>query len=124
MRSFYLAKAFARQARRGGVDDDALREAVERAEKGHVDADLGSGLIKQRVTRPGKGRSGGFRTIVGYWQGERAIFLYLFAKNRKADLSMAELDDLKGTARILMSLNDEQLRQLVESGGWREIELS
>lgn len=123
MRSFYLAKAFARQARRSGVDDDALCEAIERAEEGHVDADLGSGLIKQRVARPGKGRSGGFRTIIAYWHRERAIFLYLFAKNRKANLSMAELEDLKGTARILMSLDDEQLQQLVESGGWREIEL-
>jgi hypothetical protein len=84
MRSFYLAKAFARQARRSGVDDGALREAVDRAEKGHVDADLGAGLIKQRVARAGRGRSSGFRTIVAYWHGERAVFLYLFAKNRKA----------------------------------------
>lgn len=124
MRSFYLAKAFARQARRSGVDDNALCEAVDRAEKGHVDADLGGGLIKQRVARPGKGRSGGFRTIIAYWHRERAVFLYLFAKNRKANLSMAELEDLKGTARILMGLDDEQLRQLVDSSGWREIELS
>lgn len=124
MRSFYLAKAFARQARRSGVDDDALCEAVARAEKGYVDAELGGGLIKQRVARPGKGRSGGFRTIVAYWRSERAVFRYMFAKNRKANLSMEELEDLKGAARILMSLDDEQLRQLVDSSGWREIELS
>lgn len=124
MRSFYLAKAFARQARRSGVDDDALCEAVDRAEEGHVDADLGGGLIKQRVARPGKGRSGGYRTIIAYWHRERAVFLYLFAKNRKANLSMAELEDLKGTARILMGLDDDRLRQLVDSSGWREIELS
>jgi hypothetical protein len=124
MRSFYLAKAFARQARRSGVNDDVLREAVDRAEEGHVDADLGGGLIKQRVARPGKGRSGGFRTIIAYWHRERAVFLYLFAKNRKANLSMAELEDLKDTARILKSLDDAQLRQLVDSSGWREIELS
>lgn len=124
MRSFYLVKAFVRQARRSAVDDDALCEAIDRAEKGHVDANLGGRLIKQRVIRPGKGRSGGFRTIVAYWHGERAVFLYLFAKNRKANLSMVELEDLKAAARILMRLDDEQLRQLVDSGGWREIELS
>ncbi len=106
------------------MDDHALREAIDRAEEGHVDADLGGGLIKQRVARPGKGRSGGFRTIVAYWHRERAVFLYLFAKNRKANLSMAELEDLKAAARILMSLDDEQLRQLVDSSGWREIERS
>jgi hypothetical protein len=37
---------------------------------------------------------------------------------------MAELEDLRGVARILMQLEDEQLQQLVESSGWREIELS
>jgi hypothetical protein len=104
--------------------DDASCEAINRAEKGHVDADLGGGLIKQRVARPGKGSWGGFRTLIAYWQGERAIFLYLFAKNRKANLTVAELEDLKGTARILMDLEYEQLRQLVDSGGWRKVELS
>ena len=99
-------------------------EAVDRAELGHVDADLGGGLIKQRVARAGKGRSGGFRTIIAYWHRERAVFLYLFAKSRKANLNVAELEDLKDVARILRGLDDEHLRQLVESSGWREIELS
>ena len=29
---------------------------------GLIDAKLGGGVIKQRVARPGKGKSGGFRT--------------------------------------------------------------
>ena len=32
--------------------------------EGLVDADLGGGVIKQRIARKGGGRSGGFRTIV------------------------------------------------------------
>jgi len=39
--------------------DDRLCEAVERAESGLIDANLGGGLIKQRVARLGQGRSGG-----------------------------------------------------------------
>jgi hypothetical protein len=31
-----------------------------------VDADLGGGLIKQRVARKGKGKSGGYRMLVAY----------------------------------------------------------
>jgi len=34
-----------------------LREAVARAEKGQIDADLGGEVIKQRIARPGQGRS-------------------------------------------------------------------
>ena len=40
-----------------GIADAALREAVARAEKGQIDADLGGEVIKQRIARPGQGRS-------------------------------------------------------------------
>jgi hypothetical protein len=89
MKHAYLTKEFARLARRGGLTDDGLAEAIDRAEDGKIDADLGGGFIKQRVARPGKGRSGGFRTIIAYRKGARAIFLHLFAKARQANLSKA-----------------------------------
>jgi hypothetical protein len=122
MKYLYLSKEFAREARRAGLKDDGLREAVDRAERGILDADLGGGLVKQRVARPGKGRSGGFRTVIAYRRGERAIFLHMFAKNRKADLSEAELGELKEIAKPLMRLSDGQLRELAASREWREIE--
>ena len=39
-------KGFARFARRQQIDDDALCEAISRAEQGLIDADLGGGVIK------------------------------------------------------------------------------
>lgn len=77
MKHLYALKDFARRARKAGLGDDGLWEAVDRAERGIIDADLGAGLIKQRIARVGQGRSGGFRTIIAYWRGERAIFLHL-----------------------------------------------
>jgi hypothetical protein len=38
-----------------------------------VDAELGSGLIKQRVSRKGQGKSGGYRTIIALRAGDRAF---------------------------------------------------
>ena len=64
MRSF-KTKPFARFARREGIGDSALRDAVERIASGLVDADLGGGVIKQRIARPGQGRSGGVRALAG-----------------------------------------------------------
>ncbi len=58
-----------------------LCEAIERAERGIVDADLGGGVIKQRVARPGQGRSGGYRTLIAFRSETRAVFLFGFAKN-------------------------------------------
>ena len=60
-----------RAASREGIEDGALCEAGERAAKGLIDADLGDGVVKQRIARQGQGRSGGFRVIVVYRRGER-----------------------------------------------------
>jgi hypothetical protein len=60
-----------------------LLGAIERVERGTIDADLGGGLIKQRVARPGKGRSAGYRVIVAYRTKERAVFLFGFAKSKR-----------------------------------------
>jgi hypothetical protein len=57
--AIYKLKTFARFARSEKIADKSLVEAIERAERGLVDADLGGGLIKQRVARKGQGRSGG-----------------------------------------------------------------
>lgn len=77
---------------------------------------------KQRVARDGKGRSGGFRTIIAYWRGERAIFLHLFAKARQANIGRVELETLQKLARLYDGLADEQLDALVASRGWRKVE--
>jgi hypothetical protein len=44
----YATRWFARFVRREGITDADLREAVRRAERGLVDADLGGGVLKQR----------------------------------------------------------------------------
>lgn len=46
-----LNRWFARFARRERLDETAMCEAVQRAERGLIDADLGGGVIKQRVAR-------------------------------------------------------------------------
>ena len=87
-----MTRWFRRFARKERVTDVALRDAVMRAERGQIDADLGGGVIKQRVARPGRGRSGGYRMILLYQAGTRAIFAFGFAKSRKDDLEPDELE--------------------------------
>ena len=109
----FKTKVFARFARKERIRDEDLRDAVERAEGGHIDADLGNGLIKQRVARPGQGRRGGFRTIIVWRARERCIFVHGFAKNRKADLSPDELVDYREFAALLLGLDDQALEKAV-----------
>ncbi|MSO71943.1 MAG: hypothetical protein EXQ88_08065 [Alphaproteobacteria bacterium] len=78
----YKLKAFAHFQRREGIADTALIKAVRSGEADLVDADLGGGIIKQRVARSGQGKSGGFRTVIAYRRGSRAVFLFGFAQER------------------------------------------
>ena len=90
MRTF-KTKAFARFADREGLEDAALHEAAGRLRRGLIDADLGGGVIKQRIARKGGGRSGGFRTIVLLRRGELAFFVHGFAKSSRKTLRRDEL---------------------------------
>jgi len=86
---------FACFAREERLDDRRLCETIARAERGLIDAELGGYLIKQRVARPGGGRSGGYRTVIAYRASQRSVFLYGFAKNERDNIGDRELDDLK-----------------------------
>jgi hypothetical protein len=94
----FKTKLFAKFARRERIPDSSLAEAVERAERGLVDADLGGGVIKQRVARQGQGRSGGYRTLIVYRVSDFAVFLFGFAKRDRDNIEADELDDLRTIA--------------------------
>ncbi|WP_257721818.1 type II toxin-antitoxin system RelE/ParE family toxin [Sphingobium sp. SJ10-10] len=113
---------FERFARKERIADSALRDAVQRAESGLVDADLGGGVIKQRVARAGQGKSGGYRTLILFRQGSRAIFAFGFAKSAQANISKADLALLRNAATEALEWNDEELDRLVASGALVEID--
>lgn len=118
----YKTKQFARLARKAKVNDDTLCAAIVRAEQGSVDADLGQGIIKQRIARPNEGRSGGFRSIVIYRRGRRAVFAFLFAKNDKENLTAVEEEVYRDLARIVLALSSADLDKAVAERGWTELD--
>ena len=81
---------FGRFVRKEKISADALWDAVKRAENGQIDADLGGGVIKQRIARPGKGKSKGYRTIVLFRKSEKSFFVYGFAKSELSNVGEAE----------------------------------
>jgi hypothetical protein len=91
----FKTKWLARFARRQRIGDRSLIEAIARAGRGLIDADLGGGIIKQRIARPGQGRSGGHRMLIAYRAGDRAVFLYGFAKNERENIGPDELLTLR-----------------------------
>jgi hypothetical protein len=118
----FKTRVFARFVRKERIGDGALCEAIARAERGLIDADLGGSVIKQRVARLGQGRSGGFRTIIAFRAAERSVFLFGFAKNEMDNVSDQELRDLKEAAKIYMSLSAGDLDRAVAAGKLLEVD--
>lgn len=103
------------------MSDDALREATEQIEAGNCDADLGAGVFKQRVARAGGGRSGGYRLILCFKAGERAFFVYGFAKSDRANIDLNETRGFRKLAKILLAITDEQLEPMLKNGDFDEL---
>lgn len=119
----FKTKWFARFTRREGIADASLREAILRAEQGLIDADLGGGLIKQRIARPGQGRSGGYRMIVVYRTGDIAVFIYGFAKSEQENIDSSELSTAREIAAMWLSANAERIALGLEEDELKEISL-
>ena len=120
MRTF-KTEAFTRFADKAGISDVALCRAVRDAERGLAAADLGGGVIKQRIARPGQGKSGGFRTLIVFRAGTRAIFVHGFAKSEKDNIEKDELVALKKLAAELLGYDDKTLARAVASGVLLEV---
>jgi len=110
-----------RYARRERIADESLREAIERAERGLVDADLGGGVIKQRVARAGQGRSGGYRMLVAYRAGERAVFLYGFAKRERENIDADELLTLREIGAAWLAADARQITRALDEEALQEV---
>jgi len=90
---------------------------------GAGEADLGDGLWKKRLARPGGGKSGGFRAIVAYRRprSDRVLFAYVFAKNVASTLTPAGHEALAKTAAVFVGTTDAQLDALLDADDVREV---
>ena len=112
---------FARFARRERISAHALLDAIARAEKGQIDANLGGGVIKQRIARPHESKSKGYRSIILFRKGQRAFFVYGFAKSATDNFSEDDEAQFKKLAGHVLALTDAQLQLLLANGQFEEI---
>lgn len=119
----FKSKWFNKFARKERISDAKLSELVQSAEAGKIDADYGDGVIKQRIARPNEGKSGGYRAIILFKQGERSFFVYGFAKNEMDNIDESDERDFKELAKVLLEASDEDLETLLSDGKYIEIEV-
>jgi hypothetical protein len=117
----FKTRWLARFARHERIPDRSLLEAIARAERGLVDADLGDGLIKQRVARRGQGRSGGYRMLIAYRTKDRAVFFYGFAKSDRENIEPDELLTMREIAAELLARDAGQIAEAVRKNKMEEV---
>jgi hypothetical protein len=112
---------FTRFAAKEGIHDSELRDIVTQLEAGQADADLGGGVYKVRTSRPGEGKSGGYRVMVFFKSSERTFFVYGFAKSDRGNINRKQLERFKIAAKVTFAYTDKQLDERVKSGMYKEI---
>jgi len=119
----YKNKEFHKWAKKEGLDDAQLLKALDEIERGLVEADLGGNIFKKRVSL-GQGKSGGARTLLAYRKGDRAFFIYGFAKNARANIKENELRSLKVYAKLLFGYGEKELKKATEEKALIQVEAS
>jgi len=118
----YKTKWFDRWARKEGLSSISLCVAVNEMLKGLVDADLGGGLFKKRVGRPGQGKSGGYRTLVATNKGDRWVFMFGFPKNERSNIDKDEAEALKKLSNYFLSITQQGLHTAQTNGELIEVD--
>jgi len=94
--------------------------AVEEMQRGLVDADLGGGLLKKRIARPGAGKRGGYRTLLATNRRDRWVFLFGFGKNELENIDDDDEWDYRKLAGIFLGKRDSDIAQLIQDGELKE----
>jgi len=90
--------------------------------QGLVEADLGGGLVKKRIGRPGQGKSGGYRTLVATNKGSRWVFVFGFPKSERSNIDKDETEALKKLAEHLLTLTPQALVKAETAGELIEVD--
>ena len=117
----FKSKWFAKLARKEEISDEKLIQAVNDADAGNIDVDYGGGVIKQRISRSKTRKSGGYRTIILYRHGDKAFFVYGFAKNVLQNIDKADVQGFKKLAKVMLSATEPQTELMLDKGEIEEI---
>jgi hypothetical protein len=114
--SVYKTKLFVRFARKARISDADLWKAADLANRGLIDADLGGGVIKQRIARSGEGKSGGSRSIIASRKEDRAIYIFGFEKKDQANVDRNDLEVLRKLAKAFLGYTTADMAREIRSG--------
>ena len=120
----FKVKTFARFTKRERIADASLCEAIEHAERGLVDVDLGRGLIKQRVARAGQGKRGGYRMLIAFRSKSRAVFCLASPKTSWTISTTNNWRPLRETAAMWLMADAKEIERTIKDGLLIEVNMT
>jgi hypothetical protein len=120
---YYKVKKFVNEAKKSDeMLSNTLTLFLETNNDDRQRYSLGAGLYKLRLaTNEGQGKRGGARTILAFKTEHRIIWLHMFTKNDKDNITTSELRKLKILADILFALSDDEIIRLIKLGELYEV---
>ncbi|GHU23469.1 hypothetical protein FACS1894172_08350 [Spirochaetia bacterium] len=82
---------------------------------------LGGDVFKTRLSRPGKGKSGGYRIILFFRHGDKTFFEYAYPKSSRDNIDDKELQQFKINAKSRLALTDKDIETQIKLGILKEI---
>ncbi len=114
-------KAFNKWVKGECLSDQSLFDAAQEVAEGKVEASLGQKVFKKRIALEGRGKSGGFRTIVAFHHGNHLFYIFGFAKNARTTVKNKELKELQYLAKVYFALTEQQLDEAVKASKLFEV---
>ncbi|MCI5764756.1 type II toxin-antitoxin system RelE/ParE family toxin [Actinobacillus porcinus] len=117
----FKSRYFDKFARKAKISDKTLQNAITEIENGLIDADLGSGVYKQRLPKQGRGKSKGFRSIILYKTAQFSLFVYGFDKKDQQNISAEDEMKFKALANVVLNFSPVQIQSAVDNQEFIEI---
>lgn len=114
-------KWFTKFAKKEHISDKKLCDLIKDLEKGAIDVDYGSGVIKQRLARANQGKSSGYRCIILFRIQDKAFFVYGFPKNERDNISQEDERVFKELSEQMFYFSDKEIEQLLLTGALVEV---
>ena len=105
---------FSKAAKKAGIRDVALCQAIAQAMQGQAD-DLGGGVFKKRLN------DNQHRSIILAKAGRWWVYEFVFAKKDRDNISSDELAQFKLLAKSYAALSNKEVQQLIDDQYFLEI---
>lgn len=120
--NLYKTRPFARLAARVGITGDTLKKTAGEISRGHIQADLGDRVFKQRLAPPWRGQGGGGRIVVVVSPREDIyIFVHCYLAKDQDNPAPSEETAFRELGRLYSSLSEKDMEAAVMNGLLEEI---